>query len=341
MASPFQVEAWTEYAIGLLILGIRIFCRCSHVGRNWEGDDYFAVMAIFFWTGAQVTLQLIGDYGSIIGINDEIALSLSDEQIRGIVIGSKCLIAGWVCYVSLIWSLKACMLFFFIRLTLHLWQRKLVVTTAFACGAGYIAMISVIMTHCMPFDKNWQVYPYPGDSCALKVRITLALAVTNITTDLMILSIPVPLLWTARMPFLRKIVCTLWLCTGVFVIIATLIRCIMCLQTIESINSGTIWSIRETFVGIIAVNVPAVAPWIVKCASVVSSLASKYSPKESRGNSSSPTIVTIGRQRIRPRRKGPGWTTFDTESERVIDGVELGSYDKNNNVAVSAGGTKG
>lgn len=49
-ATPFQVEAWTEYAIGILVILARIACRCSMVGLNWEGDDYFALIAIFFWT---------------------------------------------------------------------------------------------------------------------------------------------------------------------------------------------------------------------------------------------------------------------------------------------------
>ncbi|RFU79270.1 kinesin [Trichoderma arundinaceum] len=49
-ATPFQIEAWTEYAIGTAIILARIACRCSTVGLNWEGDDYFAVIAVFFWT---------------------------------------------------------------------------------------------------------------------------------------------------------------------------------------------------------------------------------------------------------------------------------------------------
>lgn len=50
MATPFQVEAWTEYAIGLLVLLVRIVYRSTIVGTNWEGDDYFALIAVFFWT---------------------------------------------------------------------------------------------------------------------------------------------------------------------------------------------------------------------------------------------------------------------------------------------------
>ncbi|KAI8255383.1 hypothetical protein K4K58_012227 [Colletotrichum sp. SAR11_239] len=117
MATPFQVEAWTEYAIGLLVLLVRIVYRSTIVGTNWEGDDYFALIAVFFWTGELVMLELIGQYGSITGMTDEIALTLSDKQIERIVVGSKCLLAGWILYVTLIWCLKACMLFLYRRLT--------------------------------------------------------------------------------------------------------------------------------------------------------------------------------------------------------------------------------
>lgn len=49
-ATPFQIEAWVEYAIGLVILLSRIACRTSAIGWKWDGDDYFAVACIFFLT---------------------------------------------------------------------------------------------------------------------------------------------------------------------------------------------------------------------------------------------------------------------------------------------------
>jgi hypothetical protein len=49
-ATPFQKEAWAEYGVGIIILFLRIITRCRLVGSKWEGDDYFAVLAIAFWT---------------------------------------------------------------------------------------------------------------------------------------------------------------------------------------------------------------------------------------------------------------------------------------------------
>lgn len=44
----------------------------------------------------------------------------------------------------------------------------------------------------------------------------------------------------------RKLIIGVLLCGGVFVMIATLLRCILSLQSINSINTSTIWAIRET-----------------------------------------------------------------------------------------------
>ncbi|KAI8296101.1 hypothetical protein K4K56_008113 [Colletotrichum sp. SAR 10_98] len=307
MATPFQVEAWTEYAIGLLVLLVRIVYRSTIVGTNWEGDDYFALIAVFFWTGELVMLELIGQYGSITGMTDEIALTLSDKQIERIVVGSKCLLAGWILYVTLIWCLKACMLFLYRRLTLNLTQRRMVYITACTCAVLYIVTIIVILTRCQPFHANWQVYPYPGDACALNIPNYIALAITNVTTDMMILYIPLPLLWSVQMPMARKIICSLWLCTGVFIIIATLLRCILCLQDAQSINLGTIWSIRET------------------------------NRSKTGGQESANHIVTIGAKESTHRldrltkdgRRGLGWTEIDNDSEERIMKTQ-------NDVAVSA-----
>lgn len=148
---------------------------------------------------------------------------------------------------------------------LNLQQHNLVKITGAVCLVAYIATIIVFLTHCHPIYRLWQIYPYPGDDCALNISKYVALVVTNVTwvalemslstsvpylqsssTDLMILYIPLPLLWNVRLPLRRKLLYGVWLCTGVFMMTATLLRCILCLQDVSQINVGTIWSIRET-----------------------------------------------------------------------------------------------
>ncbi|KAH7157622.1 hypothetical protein B0J13DRAFT_174877 [Dactylonectria estremocensis] len=261
MATPFQTEAWTEYGIGALVLLLRYFARWKTVGiKNWQGDDYFAILSLIFWTAELVMLELIGQNGTNIGITDEIGATLTDAQIAKLEFGSKCLLAGWNFYVTLIWCLKGTMLCFYDRMTLGLKYQKTVRWTQIACVLAYIGVISVIWGHCTPVHKNWQVTPYPGDQCTLAVANYLTLVVLNLCTDFVIVCIPVPLLWKVKLTLKRKLIIGVLLCSGVFIMIATLLRCILSLKDISGINTSTIWAIRETFVGIIAVNAAAIKP---------------------------------------------------------------------------------
>ncbi|KAF9890556.1 hypothetical protein FE257_005687 [Aspergillus nanangensis] len=260
-ATPFQKEAWTEYGIGTVILLFRIFARLKVVGvKNWQGDDYFAIVSLLFWTAELTMLELIGQYGTNIGFTDDQRAALTADEIDRFARGSKCLLAGWTCYVTLIWSLKACMLFFYNRLTLGLFQQKLVKLNAVLCACTYVAVIFTIFLHCRPLHMNWQVYPDPGLNCSADYVNYIVIAVTNVVTDAILVSIPIPLLLKVRLPLRRKLIIGVLLCGGIFVMAATLLRCILSLQSIDSINTSTIWAIRETFVAILAVNAPCIKP---------------------------------------------------------------------------------
>ncbi|PWI69168.1 hypothetical protein PCL_01553 [Purpureocillium lilacinum] len=267
MSTPFQIEAWTEYGLGVVILFLRFLSRWKTAGfRGWKGDDTFALELCM--------LELIGQYGTNIGVTDDIGATLSSEQIARFEFGSKCLLAGWNFYVSLIWALKGCMLCFFQRITYgapgsgiiahDMEQQKLVKWTGLACVFAYAGVMGSIWGHCTPVYKNWQVVPYPGDRCTLPIANYVTLVILNVTTDIMILYIPIPLLWKVKLTLRRKMAIGMLLCSGIFIIVATILRCVLSLRDIKGINVGTIWAIRETFVGIIAVNAAAIKPLFSK-----------------------------------------------------------------------------
>ncbi|KAH6894372.1 hypothetical protein B0T10DRAFT_250609 [Thelonectria olida] len=294
-ATPFQTEAWTEYGLGSLILMLRYFARWKTVGfKGWQGDDFFAVLALVFWTAELVMLELIGQNGTNIGVTDEVAATLSDEEIAKLVFGSKCLLAGWNFYVTLIWCLKGTILCFYSRMTLGLKQQKIVKWTSYATIVAYIGVLSVIWGHCTPVHKNWQVTPYPGDQCTLAVANYLTLVVLNVCTDFVIVSIPIPLLWTVKITLRRKAIISLLLCSGVFIIVATILRCVLSLKDINGINTSTIWAIRETFVGILATNAAAIKPLFSASRWIASSKGSSERYKSSGYASNGYPLATIG-----------------------------------------------
>ncbi|KAM3534409.1 hypothetical protein MY4038_002374 [Beauveria bassiana] len=362
--TPFQIEAWVEFAIGIAILFSRIAYRTKLVGRNWTGDDYFAVAAVMFLAGETAMLHVIGLWGSIVGMTEEKALQLSEQEKEIIVKGAKADIAGWCLYITLIWCLKACMLFFYRRLTLDTFQKRLVLVAGVAWICSYVATIGVVLFRCLPFHRNWQVYPYPGDECGTPNQIFLTLVITNVSTDLLILYIPLPLLWVVKIPLGKKIIYGLWLTTGIFVVVASLLRCILSIRYANEVDVSTIWAIRETFVGIICVNAPILGPWLVKRCSLWAHSISFSSRRGSKnggggggggdhnGGGGLPTIITIGQRSMRlgrlkkdgkvDGRNGAmtGWTTINDSDECVLETrAEREDKDRGANCGKSANNT--
>ncbi|KAF4974677.1 hypothetical protein FZEAL_8448 [Fusarium zealandicum] len=294
-ATPFQTEAWVEYGLGTLVLVLRYFARWKAVGfKGYQGDDYFAALALVFWTAELVMLELIGQNGTNIGITDEMGAKLSDAQIARLEFGSKCLMAGWNFYVTLIFCLKGVMICFYNRMTLGIWQRKLLIWTQYGTLIAYFGVIFAIWGHCTPIRKNWQVYPNPGDQCTLAVANYITLVVFNIVTDMLIVAIPIPLLWVVKLSITRKLIIGVLLCSGVFIMVAAIVRCVFSLRDIEGINTSTIWAIRETFVAIIAVNSAAIKPLFSASRWLIPSQGSSRDKTASYANRYGHPLGTIG-----------------------------------------------
>jgi hypothetical protein len=108
-----------------------------------------------------------------------------------------------------------------------------------------------------------------------------------------ILAIPVPLIWAVKIPLRRKIVIALLLSSGIFVITAAILRCVLTLASVTQIGNSTKWGIRETFVSVIAVSAPAIKPLFNKNRWIGSS----HEKGASTSNGTKGGISTFGRNR--------------------------------------------
>ncbi|KAK7932289.1 hypothetical protein PG985_003001 [Apiospora marii] len=266
-----MTEAWVEYVIGISALIIRVFSRCKIiVGWKWHVDDYLAVLAIALFTMEVIMCQIMTDVGgdterlgTTTGVTEEMALSMTPQARDDAEAGAKWLFASWYVYVSMIWSLKGIMLAFFSRLTKTLPEALLVKRVSVICVVAYLVTIAVITDHCRPIRRLWQVYPYAGDDCTQNISKYYALVTTNVVTDLMIIYIPIPVLWRLQTTMTRKLKFGMMFCAGGFIIICTILRCVICLRHPERLDLGLNWSIRETVVAILATNFPSIKPTYV------------------------------------------------------------------------------
>ncbi|OMP85196.1 hypothetical protein BK809_0003864 [Diplodia seriata] len=253
------LEQWVEYPIGCSICLLRLYARIRVVGwRNLYYDDLFSFLAMVIPAADSPNID---EYGNLIGLDDEKADALSDAQVKSLTKGSQAVFVAWLAYLCLIWSLKTSVLFFYNRLAQGLKEQRLVMYLGWFVGLSWAAMMLQILLQCVPVQKNWQIKPYVGDKCTLTYARYYLLLILNVSTDIGLMAfIPAPILWKAQIPLKRKLLVAVLLFSGIFIVAAAIIRCVMSVNDIRHIGTSGIWAIRETFVSLFAVNAPAIKP---------------------------------------------------------------------------------
>ncbi|CEI68032.1 hypothetical protein FVEN_g7698 [Fusarium venenatum] len=262
----FLIEAWTLYAIGTSIIFARFAVRFKTVGiRGLQGDDFFSILVLLFYTVDAFTVHLIYYLGTNIEGGAAAQLhTLTADELDQYIRGGKLQLAAWYAYTALIWSLKGTMLCFFSRMTIGTWHNVFVKTVSIISVVSYAAVFLTITFGCFPYHKNWQVLPPPGSQCTLKMQNFLVTTVLNVLTDGLILCIPLPLLWKLQVPIRKKLVVGLLLSSGAFVIAAAITRVVLTLSANPSALTINSWGVRETIVGILTVNIPILRPLFSK-----------------------------------------------------------------------------
>ncbi|KAM0431018.1 hypothetical protein ACHAPT_005655 [Fusarium lateritium] len=268
----FTTEAFTLLGIGLGFIFLRTYARVSAVGfQRLEADDYLMVVAAIAYSIETALAYSVGAYWHGLannGMTDEQrkALDPSSEEYRLRVNGSKTQIAGWSTYTFLLWVLKAAMCSFYLRLTEGLDNYRPRIFIGF--GLIFVTWVTVLLSillGCQPFQKNWQIYPDPGNYCqpAISNIDIFVTVVLNATTDLYLLSIPVPMLWSARLPMPKKIGLITLFSGGIFVTAAGILRCVLIVTNpLTGAQQAGSWAVRETFVAVVTTNLPMIFPFI-------------------------------------------------------------------------------
>ncbi|KAG7290063.1 hypothetical protein NEMBOFW57_000055 [Staphylotrichum longicolle] len=270
-ARTFNITLWTLYAFGVVTTALRTYARVKAVGwKHFEADDYLVWLAVLLYTTQSTLGYQIGNLAHGMANNgmtdaQRVALSPSDPEYGMRVIGSKIQVAGWSCYSTLMVVLKLAMLFFYLRLTNGLGRRyRIRVHLGFALVvAGYVASIAAVLLTCMPFNHYWQINPDPGNFCQAAVSrpIVWASFAANVTSDVYLILIPLPLLWKSRLRLIEKIASTLVLGAGIFVLVCATLKTIFVI--VDEVNGAELagaWGTREAFVAVITTNLPMVFP---------------------------------------------------------------------------------
>lgn len=82
----------------------------------------------------------------------------------------------------------------------------------------------------------------------------------NVTSDIVIMVIPIPLLIKLQVPLHRKLILAAMFCSGIFIMICTVLRAYYSLKSLTTLSIALGWANRECFVAAIVVSLPGIKP---------------------------------------------------------------------------------
>ncbi|KAH8648448.1 hypothetical protein BX600DRAFT_517835 [Xylariales sp. PMI_506] len=200
----------------LFAVAIRIYTRHA-IARSVGIDDYLAV-------GALVTTIATGVVNSINAID---YLPYTTDEADGNM-DSKLYFVNEISYNVALMFMKMTFLFQFFRIFRNVQTMRLVYLAAiFVVGGWCISQIFVSIFICRPFAANWD-RQVSGAVCLPVSVPTYGNAIGTIVTDVIVLFLPLPTLWSLKLSTSQK-----WAAFGVFGVGAI----------VPAVSAGRIWSL--------------------------------------------------------------------------------------------------
>ncbi|CZR69504.1 related to integral membrane protein PTH11 [Phialocephala subalpina] len=261
MPNAFTIEIWTLYSLGTAVLFLRFFARWKVVGfYQMQYDDAMAFLCLLLFTLEVSMIDLVGRFGSNVGLTEADRAALPQAMIDRMSTGSKIATTSFFAYIFLIYSLKACLIFFFLRITLGLRQRIVVLWNAGIAALFLLGSLLAFILPCLPFTNRFQVYPDPGPQCRGSVEAQWVISIGDILTDLILIGLVFTLMRGLRLPMTKKLMIGGMLASGGIVTTAAILRLYFTLKGMDYLPQAVLWAVRESFIAIFAVNISPIRP---------------------------------------------------------------------------------
>ncbi|KAG6041202.1 hypothetical protein E4U41_005692, partial [Claviceps citrina] len=221
------IESWALYGLGVVFVAARLVSRRIKLGkwRHLMIDDYLMMFALINFTGVVICINEVAKNGSNY-MTPEDAAKLTPEAVHNAVYGSIMTFVLEVFTITGTWTVKTCLLILYARLTRNTLtqQHVLVKVAAGYCGATYVVvMVFFVFYWCHPTTEYWAV-PVRIEQCATYYDHMIFATACNISSDILLLLIPVPIILKTRLPRKRKTILVLILGLGVFNILAAILN---------------------------------------------------------------------------------------------------------------------
>ncbi|KAL4920637.1 hypothetical protein BDW62DRAFT_215891 [Aspergillus aurantiobrunneus] len=240
--------------LALVSVCLRLLARYERKQKLWW-DDWLIIWSLG-WNFVVVGFIFAMIYNGM-GIHAD---TLPPEQV---VFIAKFLVVAEILYVfNLVWT-KLSVLCLYYRIFRFAYFKR----WAYAIGTFIILWVICItflfIFICVPVQKLW--YPQLPGHCINQVGTWIANAISTIATDLMILILPMPQIWSLQLRTSQKVALTFAFCLGFFVVFASAYRFSVLFSYTTLDSSYTLaptvgWTAIEMSAGIISACLPTMVP---------------------------------------------------------------------------------
>ncbi|KAI0802401.1 hypothetical protein GGR55DRAFT_451446 [Xylaria sp. FL0064] len=254
------IPAWIFAFLCPIVVGTRIWSRQRSGGRL-GADDYTILVSLAF----AVATDVLNVWGCYYGYGKHAATLTEHERYEAF----KSFYLTQITYKTSINLTKSSILLLYLRIFTGVkWFRRtcLIVLTfvALYCVAVIIATIFQCIPVAAAFDKT-----ITDKVCINNGRFWFANAGFSIASDIIILTIPMPLVYSLQIPRVQKAALFFVFTLGAFVVITSCLRATTLNLQAKSRDplydvASTMWTVIEMNVAIICACLPQIRPLLVK-----------------------------------------------------------------------------
>ncbi|OJI96745.1 hypothetical protein ASPVEDRAFT_78497 [Aspergillus versicolor CBS 583.65] len=249
-------EAWAWVGIVLAVAMLRYVSRTLQLGglRNLQLEDLAMAVTVIFYILLTVFLIQVDKHGTN-GVPASESDTLDPATFPDRIVGSKMVVAVEQFWLVAVWGCKLCLLLLYSTMTYGLWQHRFVKIIGAICISSFILIeILFFAVWCRPFSAYWSV-PAKSQQCSVYTNHVIITLAFNVSTDIMIMAIPLPLLIRAKLSLSKKIILCAVFSLGTFVILCSILS--KCYSISKPYGMEWIdWYVREAATAVIVANIP-------------------------------------------------------------------------------------
>ena len=192
--------------------------------------------------------------------------TMSPAEISHRIYGSKMTLVVEQCQCATTWLVKACLLIMYHRITTGAFHKQnffVKILAAYVGGTFVIMEILYFGVWCRPFHNYWAV-PTPNPQCSAALHHLITNAVFNLSSDLAMLCISLPMFVRSHLPIQRKITLCAIFSLGIFVILSAVLNKYYSFTDPYGIM-WTYWYVRECSTALLVANLPFLWGLVRKC----------------------------------------------------------------------------